>query len=309
MALQDLIKKRIDRLESVPENLKTIIDRENERLFKRVLEQLNRLEVKEGKIVTSKSNLAIIASIIDELKGTLFGGEYVEAIKQFAIEIETQAKLNNQILSATVGSFDDNELYRNTILKAQQNALLLMDENAVSSNFLQPLQELLTTATISGISYTDAVEMLRSNMVGENAIFSKYAGQIVKDTFAVSDRQYVQLTARLHGIEFYKYDGGKVEDTREFCLERAGKVFHEKEIEAWGNFKKTRPEFIRPKYLYETKAGVKIYWEGMNYDTNSATIKSYAGGYNCLHVLVPIATEYVSSTDKARAKELGFFAG
>lgn len=309
MALNDLIKKRIERLEQIPDNMLTVIDRENEKLFKRILERLNALELKDGKIVTSKSNLALISSITEDLKGVLFGGDYVDAVKEFAVEIETQSKLNNQILSQTLGSFEDAEIYRNTTRKAQENALLLLDENAVSSNFLQPLQEILTTATISGVSYTEAVEMLRNNMVGDNAILKQYAGQIVKDAFAISDAQYVQLTARLHGIEFYKYDGGKVEDTREFCLERAGKVFHEKEIEAWGAFKKTRPEFIRPKFLYETKAGVKIYWEGMNYDTNTATIKSYRGGYNCLHVLVPIATEYVSDTDKSRAKQLGFFEG
>lgn len=309
MALQKLIQERINRLESVPDNLLTVIDKENEKLFKRVLEQLKSLELKDGKVVASKRNLAIVANIIDELKGALFNGDYVQAIKEFAVEIQKQAQLNNQILEATIGSFSDDELYRNTIRKSQENALLLMDENAVSSNFFQPLKNLLENAAISSIGYTDAVEMLRQNMTGENAIFKKYAGQIIKDTFAVSDRQYVQLTAKTNGIEFYKYDGGKIEDTRVFCLERAGKVFHEKEFEAWGQFKKTDSKFKRPQYIYETKAGVKIYWEGMNYDTNSATIKSFLGGYNCLHVLIPIATEYVSQSDKDRAKALGFYAG
>jgi len=309
MALKELIKERLDRLESVPESLKTVIDKENELLFKKMLEQLSRLESKDGKIVVSKRNLAIVNSIIDELKDSFFNGDYLDAIKQFAAEIQIQANLNNSILSATVGSFTDDLLYRNTIRAAQENALLLMDENAVTKNFFQPLQELLTTATISNISYLDAVEMLRQNMVGENSIFSRYAGQIVKDTFAVSDRQYVQLTAKMNGIEFFRYDGGHVKETRVFCDERYGKIYHEKEIEQWGAFHKTSGEFTRPQFLYETKAGIKIYWEGMNYDTNSATIKSFLGGYNCMHVLVPLATEYVPETDKSRAKALGFYTG
>lgn len=62
-------------------------------------------------------------------------------------------------------------------------------------------------------------------------------------------------------------------------------------------------------YINGRKGGVKIYWEGMNYDTTSSTIFSYVGGYQCNHVLVPIATEYVPKTDKLRAKELGFYDG
>ena len=309
MTLQQLIQKRVDRLESVPDSLITVIDKENEKLFQRVLQQLKSLELEDGKVVASKRNLAIVSNIIEELKGALFNGEYVQAIKDFALEIQAQAKLNNQILEATLGSFSDDELYRNTIRKSQENALLLMDENAVSSNFFQPLKNLLENAAITNIGYTDAVDMLRQNMTGENAIFKKYAGQIVKDTFAVSDRQYVQLTAKTNGIEFYKYDGGKIEDTRVFCAERAGQVFHEKEIEAWGRFDKTDSKLKRPQYLYSTKAGVKVYWEGMNYDTNSATIKSFLGGYNCLHVLVPIATQYAPQAAKDRAKALGFYKG
>ena len=41
-------------------------------------------------------------------------------------------------------------------------------------------------------------------------------------------------------------------------------------------------------------------------DTNSATIFSFLGGYNCRHVLIPKATQYVSAEDLARAKSKGY---
>ena len=103
MTLQQLIQKRVDRLESVPDSLLTVIDKENEKLFQRVLQQLKSLELEDGKVVASKRNLAIVSNIIEELKGALFNGEYVQAIKDFAVEIQAQAKLNNQILEATLG--------------------------------------------------------------------------------------------------------------------------------------------------------------------------------------------------------------
>ena len=47
----------------------------------------------------------------------------------------------------------------------------------------------------------------------------------------------------------------------------------------------------------------------MNEDTNSATIFSYLGGYNCQHILQPIATDYVPKEDIERARSLGYYTG
>ena len=306
-SLKELIDERISRLESVPNELLTVIDRNNKAAFNAILDELSKLETADGKIIASKENLARVNFIIERLKRALLNKEYVDAIKAFAGEIATQAQINDKILEKTVGTFEDDELYSQTIKNAQKNALLLLDESAIATSVLQPVSEILSNSILTSTSYLQSVEALRTNLVGENAVLTKYAGQIVKDAFAVSDRQYVQLTAKSHGIEFYRWDGGKVEDTREFCRERAGKVFHQKEIAEWGRGKNTRSEFQRPKYLYTTSAGVKVYWEGMNYDTNSATIFSYFGGYNCNHVAVPIATEYVSADVKKRAEELGYY--
>jgi len=308
MSLEKLIEQRIDRLESVPDKLQTVIDKQDEKLFKQILKDLGALETKDGKIVASKDNLSKINAILENLKKTLFASDYLNAIKDFAGEIATQATLNNNILELTVGSFQDDEMFKATVKSAQHNALLLMDENAVAHNFLQPISELLTNSIVSNVSFTDAVESLRANMVGETALLSKYAKGIIKDTFSIADSQYTNILAKKHGIEFFRYDGGHIADTRLFCNERYGKIFHRDEIAKWGSGINTDPSiFSRPKFLYENKQGVKIYWEGMDYDTNSATIFSYKGGYTCQHALVMIATDYVPQSDKDRAKSLGFY--
>lgn len=309
--LKQLIEERVERLDSVPASLLSDIDKQNEKVYKQVLKLLGELEVKDGKLVTSTANLAKVTGIINQLKELYLDKDYIDAIKSFAGEIATQATLNNKILQDTVDSFSDEELFKRTTQKAQENALRLLDQSAVENNLVQPISEILNNAVINNLSFVDATELLRQNMTGESAIYAKYANTYIKDAFSTADRQYVQLTARENGIEFYRYSGGVVSDSRVFCEERNNKVFHEAEIRAWGDMKKTRSEFTRPTSspIYTTKGGVKIYWEGMNYDTTSSTIFSYIGGYQCNHVLVPIATEYVPKTDKLRAKELGFYQG
>lgn len=301
MSLEKLVQQRIDRLESIPAKLQSTIDSKDELLFKQILKDIGSLKTEDGKIVSSKENLSKINAIIQNLKNSLFGSDYIDAIKEFAGQIQVQANLNNSILETVIGSFNDDEVYKSAIQNSQKNALMLMDENAVSSNFLQPIQDLITNSIITGSSYTDMVSSLRNNMVGENAIFSKYAGQIIKDTFAISDRQYVQLTARTHGIEFYRYDGPKIKGSRYFCCVRKDKIFHYKEISSWGNKESL---WNNPKNGGSCEAA---HGGGRNPDTNSATIFSYLGGYGCIDVLVPVATEYVPTADIQRAISLGYF--
>ncbi len=58
--LADIVNKKIARLETVPETFIDIVDRQNSRLFKEALKLIDELEIKDGFIIASQSNLAII---------------------------------------------------------------------------------------------------------------------------------------------------------------------------------------------------------------------------------------------------------
>lgn len=301
MTLEQLIKERIKRLDSVPLALQTKIEKQQETAFKSLLQDLKSLDIEDGKYAATKNNLGKINGILERLKENLFNKDYLDAIKQFALEIQTQAKLTNQIMTKVV-DFTDNDLYNSVVKKSQQNALLLLDENAVRSEIIQPLSDLLTNSIVSDVSYLDAVENIRTYMVGNSEVsgkFAQYAATYVKDAFAVSDRQYSELVASDIGFQFYKYSGGEVANTRYFCCVRDGNVYHRKEIEEWG---KSESLWNKGKEAScsDKKGG------GRNPNTNEATIFSYLGGFNCNHVLIPVGLKYVPSADLARAKAKGY---
>ena len=300
MSLEKLISERIDRLESVPAKLQSVIDKQDEVLFKQILKDFGALKTVDGKIEASKENLSKINGILENLKKTLFGSDYLNTIKGFAGEIQTQATISNNILEAVVGSFEDTEMFRATVQSSQKNALLLMDESAIAHNFLTPLAEILTNSIVSNSSYNQAVETLMKNMVGENALLSRYAKTIITDSFAISDRQYNQLISKTNGIEFYGYDGGKIKTTRYFCCVRSNGIYHEKEIASWGS---------KPSLWNKGDASGcdKKNGGGMNPDTNSSTIFSYLGGYNCQHILVPLSNDYVPQSVKDDAEAKGYY--
>lgn len=303
MTLEKLIEQRIDRLESVPDKLQTVIEKNELKLFKQLLNDLGKLNVENGKIVASRENLAKITGIVENLKRAFLNKDYVDAIKAFAAEIATQAQLNNSILEKTIGSFSDTEMFKAAVQNSQRNALMLLDENAITSRFLQPITEILSNATVQSVSFQEAVKTLQNNMIGENAKFSKYAKTYVKDAFSIADRQYNDLISRENEIEFYRYDGNKIATTRYFCCVRYGNIYHRKEIESWGNKESLWNNTADSGKCAKLKGG------GRNPDTNKSTIFSYLGGFNCRHVLIPIATDYVPESIKAEAKAKGYFKG
>lgn len=300
MPLEKLIQERIDRLESVPEKLITVIDKQEEKLFKQILKDLDGLKIVDGKIEASKDSLAKINSILENLKRTLFGSDYLNAIKEFAGEIGSQAKLNNKILEQTIGTFEDSEMFKATVERSQMNALLLLDEGAVTNTLLQPIAQILTNSIVGNVSFQQAVATLRENMVGEKSLLGRYSKTIIKDAFSISDRQYNQLISKENGVEFYRYDGGKLKTTRYFCCVRSNKIYHYKEISSWGS----KPSLWNKG---DATGCDKLNGGGMNPDTNSSTIFSYLGGYNCQHILVPIATEYVPQSVKSEAQSKGYY--
>ena len=301
MPLEKLIQERIDRLESVPEKLITVIDKQEEKLFKQILKDLDGLKIVDGKIEASKDSLAKINSILENLKRTLFGSDYLNAIKEFAGEIGSQAKLNNKILEQTIGTFEDSEMFKATVERSQINALLLLDEGAVTNTLLQPIAQILTNSIVGNVSFQQAVATLRENMVGEKSLLGKYSKTIIKDAFSISDRQYNQLISKENGIEFYRYDGSRIKGSRYFCCVRKGKIFHYKEISSWGNKESL---WSNPK---NGGACENAHGGGRNPDTNNSTIFSYLGGYGCVDILVPIATEYVPQSVKSEAQSKGYY--
>jgi hypothetical protein len=91
------------------------------------------------------------------------------------------------------------------------------------------------------------------------------------------------MTADL-GLEFYSYSGGLMDTSRDFCIARAGKVFHRKEVESW--------------------AGQS--WAGKMRGTTESSIFIYCGGYGCTHSLVPIAKSAVPKVVLSEAKANGY---
>jgi hypothetical protein len=181
--------------------------------------------------------------------------------------MDLQNALNVEYLQGALGKFDYKNIYKAVYETSKKTAIELLAESAVVTavdDFKILLQDSITNSDTFG----DMVDSISASIQGNNKIegnLVRYARQNAIDLFAGTERNMTKVIADDLGIEFFEYAGGLMDTTRPFCQERAGKVYHKKEIESWG-----------------TKT-----WAGQAKGTTPRTIFTLAGGYNCNHDFIP----------------------
>lgn len=141
-----------------------------------------------------------------------------------------------------------------TIAELKEPLMLILfdyiEGEVIRKKTIEKLGELLDKYTIEGDNYESACEIINQ--------YQRAQGQILANKY---DSQY------------YKYIGSVIDESRQFCKERAGKIFSKHEIESWSNLE----------------------WEGKIENTNAENIFFRCGGTGCLHSLIPISERKAKS--------------
>ena len=282
MTLLELIAEKNRRLETIPAEFQSNVEKLQRGIYNRITELIGELEVKNGQIVMSEANLLRVEQINDEMKKVLNGKEYISAVKEFVGEFEKQKIVNDKYFQkAFKEDFTEVGLANQILKNSQRNAFELLAGAQAEQNFIAPIRTQLERAVASGASFKDTMQGVRETVIGNEEAdgrLLKYSKQVTWDAFAVSDRAYTNAVAEDLDVEWYSYLGGLVMDSRCFCEARNTQVYHYKEIEAWG-----RGEDLGD---CENDDGG---WQGQMAGTNESTIFIVAGGYNCKHSIMPIS--------------------
>jgi hypothetical protein len=299
--IKELIKQRIKRLDTVPNSFANRVARSQHDIYQKILLKLDKIDVgMDGAVTQTPNNLALIKEISAELKKIVIDplSPYSKSVKGFIEEFSEQKILNRSFYEESFEDFQNEKMYDQTYKTAVSNANKLVSQSAVNT-LTTEFEDLLQTAIGSGDNYANIVKNIGDLIKGNSQIdgsLARYAKQNAKDIFAVADRQYSKAISDNLEVQFFQYSGGLIDTSRPFCEERNGKIFHKKEIEAWGKGEKT----LGMKW---PKGGK---WAGMASNTSAQTIFSLAGGYQCDHVMVPVALKYVPIDVIRRAIQQGF---
>jgi hypothetical protein len=299
-SFDELVRAKIKLFEQVPERLATAAIKTQAEAWRKLKPLLEDMDIDaNGNIEQTEDNIRRIGLISDELKKVLAGGEYRQAVKDFLDSIDKGVVLTDDIARTFESSFEPTEAQKQLLQISKQNTINAFFGSGLDQRFTQPFLEQLTTNIAARAPLREAVNALEGLVVGTEANDGRLLANIkttATTAQAVADRSYSAAVNAELEIEWFEYLGGEIDTTRPFCANRENGIYHRGEIEAWGDGKNSAG-------INDIRDGS---WAGRIEGTDSKSIFTFVGGWNCRHYLIPIPDRKVPESIKARARAEGF---
>ena len=299
-SFDELVKQKIKLFEQTPERLATAAVKTQAEAWRTIRPLLDEMDVDaNGNIEQTENNIRRIGTIADQLRIVLGGDDYRQAVKAFLDSIDKGVVLTNEIAQTFESAFEPTEAQKQLLRISKQNAINAFYGSGLDQRFTQPFLEQLTTNIAARAPLREAVVALEGIVIGTEANDGRLLANIkttATTAQAVADRSYSAAINQELGVEWFEYLGGEIDTTRPFCANRENGIYHRGEIEAWGDGKNSGG-------LNDIRNGT---WAGRIDGTDSKSIFTFVGGWNCRHYLIPIPDRKVPESVKARARAEGF---
>jgi hypothetical protein len=299
-SFDELVARKIKLLETVPESIVTAAEKAQRDAWRKLGPLLAEMDVDAtGNIRQTEDNIRRIGLITEELNKVLAGGEYKDAVQSFLSSIDEGVQLTDDIAKKIDSNFQPDNVQKQLLAISKQNAINAFFGSGLRDNVTVPFLEQLTANVAARAPLNQAVKALQGVIEGTETTDGRLLANVrttANTAQAIADRSYAAAVNEELGIEYFQYLGGEIPTTRPFCEHREGAIFHRKEIEAWGNG--------------ENSAGINDIsngtWAGRIDGTDSRSIFTFVGGWNCRHFLVPVIKQKVPPSVIARAEAEGF---
>jgi hypothetical protein len=299
-SFDELVARKVKLLETVPESIVTAAEKAQRDAWRKLGPLLAEMDVDAtGNIRQTEDNIRRIGLITEELNKVLAGGEYKDAVQSFLSSIDEGVQLTDDIARKINSTFEPDNVQKQLLAISKQNAINAFFGSGLRDNVTVPFLEQLTANVAARAPLNQAVKALQGVIEGTETTDGRLLANVrttANTAQAIADRSYSAAVNEELGIEYFQYLGGEIPTTRPFCEHREGAIFHRKEIEAWGNG--------------ENSAGINDIsngtWAGRIDGTDSRSIFTFVGGWNCRHFLVPVIKQKVPASVQARAKSEGY---
>ena len=299
-SFEELVKQKIKLLETVPETIVTAAEKAQRDAWRKLGPLLAEMDVDAtGNIRQTEDNIRRIGLITEELNKVLAGGEYRDAVQSFLSSIDEGVQLTDDIAKKIDSSFQPDNVQRQLLAISKQNAINAFFGSGLKENVTQPFLEQLTANVAARAPLREATKALQGVIEGTEITDGRLLANVrttANTAQAIADRSYAAAVNEELGIEYFQYLGGEIPTTRPFCEHREGAIYHRKEIEAWGDGKNSAG-------INDIRNGT---WDGRIDGTDSRSIFTFVGGWNCRHFLVPVIKQKVHASVIARAEAEGF---
>ncbi len=238
----------------------------------------------EGFIKQNAANRRILQRAQDTFDSFMRDSAYESELSRYLRTIGHIEALNTSYFKTIVSGFTPN---RNFIKALKANTIKNINTQLLQDGFVSqvraPLMEVLNKNINQGGSFSGMLEQVRAYVRGTDEVDGRllsYSRGILRDVLFQFSRGFQQAVTVDLGLVWYKYVGGIIDTTREFCRERNGEYWHKSEIHAWAN----------------------LDWAGKNRLTTESSIFTLLGGYNCNHQVIPVHDSVVPKEVRERVQ-------
>lgn len=298
MTYEDILKRINQALKKFAKSIPSV----QQSIYDAIIEEVNRLELSDGKIRPTVKNLSILSAIRSKINRVVLTDEYKEEVRDFARAFNDITKLQNEYWRSIEKKFTPRPLLKEIRKQAITDVVSKLTEAGIGANVSDRIIDILRTNITTGGSYKDLAKQLRDGLLNtdQQGYLDKYAKQVTVDSINQYNAQYTQIVSSDLGYTWFKYDNTDIETTRPFCDAMTDQpYFHISQV----------PDILQAKDLYYIKDGVKtkvpIYDKtglphGMIPGTNSENFFVRRGGYNCGHQIRPVAERQVPADVKQK---------
>ena len=240
----------------------------------------------DGNILQNAGNRAILRAGQNQFNKTILESGYQDAVENHLKVIPKIDDLNAAYFESVSSAFLPNRVF---IKQLQASAIETVNsfvlQDGLAAQVSLPLNQILNQNINSGGSFSGMLKQIETFIKGNDQVegrLLRYTRTYISDALFNYSRAYQQAVTADLKLEFYLYAGGLMDKSRPFCIERAGKFYHHKEIESW--------------------AGES--WAGKNPLTTESSIFILAGGFSCRHSIIPVHESIVPEEVKKRVSAL-----
>jgi hypothetical protein len=303
---QEFINTNRDKLE------KSVIKLQGELLDKIIADIVPNLDVKDGLIQDTKGNYQLLTGL-----DNIYNRFTLSAVKEIAPQIINTTsgivalaeKYFSAVLTETIGA-KFVKIIKDTAIKTDLRVGLkggkmilngFMDKMIQSSSVGMDLSNFMSKSITGQIptkdfitGFTDLMKGVPREIIKDGKTVIIQEGRLEKeykryayDLYQQYDRSYNTSLADEFGMNYFLYQGGLIEDSRDFCVCHNNKVWSREEAADWDTWKPYMGDYpegyeIKQKNIYE----IPSY---LGYPGYQPLID--AGGYRCRHSISFISDE------------------
>ena len=251
-------------------------------VFRRVSVLLKDLDLRRGNVKATAANLRKINRIKREIERLVLSDKYLKDVKTFTEAFNKGTTLQTAYFATIKNDFTPPQFIETLRQASIDNTKVALTEAGIRANVVDKAGEIIQTNITERAAFSSLIDDMRIFLTEtpENVgALKRYTSQIVTDSLNVYTAEYNRFVSDSLDLQWFIYSGSLIKDSREFCKSLIKKQFvHKSEFG-----KVARGNFIpKPKDL-----------KGLKPNTNAETLQINRGGFNCRHLLTPIAEEFV----------------